>query len=175
MFVTFGTTAGCNRACDLVEGISTGSADKGYDSDALVEQLGVNCIEAVIPPGKHRKERREYDKHLYRLRHLVENAFLQLKAWRGIAKRYADFFLSGSSTYQVYRNLGKNLLTTRSRPSARLATYPDPEINKFEEALLRSIGQARRGVFAAGHTPKSIARGRPPGSNRCESSGKAAA
>ncbi|MCL2021484.1 MAG: IS5/IS1182 family transposase, partial [Betaproteobacteria bacterium] len=30
-----------------------------------------------------------YDKHLYRVRHLVENAFLQLKAWRGIATRYA--------------------------------------------------------------------------------------
>ncbi|MDR0249755.1 MAG: IS5/IS1182 family transposase, partial [Burkholderiales bacterium] len=43
----------------------------------------------VIPPKKNRKEQREYDRYLYRLRHLVENAFLHLKAWRGIATRYA--------------------------------------------------------------------------------------
>jgi len=43
----------------------------------------------VIPPRKNRKEQREYDKHLYRVRHLVENAFLQLKPWHGIATRYA--------------------------------------------------------------------------------------
>ncbi len=36
-----------------------------------------------------RKVRREYDRELYRLRHLVENAFLHLKRWRGIATRYA--------------------------------------------------------------------------------------
>ena len=32
---------------------------------------------------------REYDKELYKARHLVENAFLHLKGWRGIATRYA--------------------------------------------------------------------------------------
>jgi len=31
----------------------------------------------------------QYDKHLYRQRHLVENAFAHLKQWRGIATRYA--------------------------------------------------------------------------------------
>ncbi|PEK71927.1 IS5/IS1182 family transposase, partial [Bacillus toyonensis] len=35
-----------------------------------------------------RKEQREYDKHLYKLRHLVENAFLKWKRFRGIATRY---------------------------------------------------------------------------------------
>jgi len=46
-------------------------------------------MQAVIPPRKNRKEQREYDKYLYRLRHLVENAILHLKQWRGIATRYA--------------------------------------------------------------------------------------
>ncbi|MDB6139706.1 MAG: Transposase family, partial [Verrucomicrobiaceae bacterium] len=32
---------------------------------------------------------RPYDQYLYKLRHLVENAFLRLKQWRGIATRYA--------------------------------------------------------------------------------------
>jgi transposase len=46
-------------------------------------------MQVVIPPKKNRKEQREYDKHLYRMRHLVENAFLKLREWRGIATRYA--------------------------------------------------------------------------------------
>jgi transposase len=43
----------------------------------------------VIPPKSNRRERRMYDEYLYRLRHLVENAFMELKRWRGIATRYA--------------------------------------------------------------------------------------
>ena len=64
-------------------------ADRGYDTNeviALAQRLG---MEAVIPPKKNRKEQRDYDHHLYKLRHLVENAFLHLKRWRGIATRYA--------------------------------------------------------------------------------------
>lgn len=44
---------------------------------------------------------------------------------------------------------------------------PDPEIRAFEEALLRSIDEAKAGVFAAVHTPQMILarrRGRPAGS-----------
>ena len=42
-----------------------------------------------IPPRKGRKHPRDYDEYLYKLRHLIENAFLRLKEWRGIATRYA--------------------------------------------------------------------------------------
>jgi uncharacterized protein (DUF4415 family) len=49
-----------------------------------------------------------------------------------------------------------------------LTPHPDPEIRAFEEALLRSIDQAKGGEFAAVHTPQAIAgyraRGRPVGS-----------
>lgn len=38
-------------------------------------------MEAVIPPKKNRKEQREYDKYLYKPRHLAENYFLSLKRW----------------------------------------------------------------------------------------------
>jgi transposase len=91
MFITEGTTADCTQAHRLVEGIDAQTliADKGYDSDAIVEQARAAGMEAVIPPKKNRKNPRNYDKYLYRLRHLVENAFLHLKRWRGIATRYA--------------------------------------------------------------------------------------
>ena len=64
-------------------------ADRGYDSDAILAQSLQQEMQPVIPPRKHRKEQRYYDKNLYKVRHLVENAFLHLKQWRGIATRYA--------------------------------------------------------------------------------------
>ena len=51
----------------------------------------------VIPPRRSRLCSRDYDSYLYKLRHLVENTFLKLKQWRGIATRYAkrtDSFLA---------------------------------------------------------------------------------
>lgn len=64
-------------------------ADKGYDSDVIVEQAAAQGMSGVIPSRKNRKEQRSYDKHLYRHRYLIENAFLHLKRWWGIATRYA--------------------------------------------------------------------------------------
>ena len=91
MAITSGTVADCEQACTLIEGINAEYllADKGYDSDAIVEKVEESGTTAVIPPRKNRKTQREYDKDLYKLRHLVENAFQLLKQWRGIATRYA--------------------------------------------------------------------------------------
>jgi transposase len=91
ILVTKGTTADCTQAGRLIEGITAEYllADRGYDSDAIIEQAQHQGMKAVIPPRKNRKVMREYDKDLYKLRHLVENAFLHLKRWRGIATRYA--------------------------------------------------------------------------------------
>jgi hypothetical protein len=49
-------------------GISAGRllANKGDDSDALVEQATGQGMSVVIPPRKNRKEQRSYDKNLYR-------------------------------------------------------------------------------------------------------------
>jgi len=76
-------------------------ADRGYDSDSLVAQATAQGMQAVIPPRKNRKVQRSYDKHLYRLRHLVENAFLHLKRWRGIATRYAKNTASFIAAVQI--------------------------------------------------------------------------
>ena len=75
----------------MIEGLSADYflADRGYDSNAILEQAKNQGMTPVVPPKKNRIERREYDEELYKLRHLVENAFLHLKRWRGIATRYA--------------------------------------------------------------------------------------
>lgn len=64
-------------------------ADKGYDTDAILDQAESQGMTPVIPPKRNRKEQHNYDKELYKARHLIENAFLHLKRWRGIATRYA--------------------------------------------------------------------------------------
>jgi len=64
-------------------------ADKGYDTDAILELAQARGMNVVIPPKKNRTVQRPYDEDLYKARHLVENAFLMLKRWRGIATRYA--------------------------------------------------------------------------------------
>ena len=63
-------------------------ADKAYDTDAIIIQFKIDKIQMVVPAKRNRKEQRDYDKELYKSRHLVESAFLYLKRWRGIATRY---------------------------------------------------------------------------------------
>lgn len=103
IIITSGTIADCTQASKLVEGIDAGYllADKGYDSDAFVENLEKQKITTVIPPRSNRKKQRKYDKDLYRLRHLVENAFMELKRWRGIATRYAKNTSSFLAAVQI--------------------------------------------------------------------------
>ena len=73
-------------------------ADKSYDSDDILQLIGEKEAEAVIPPRANRKEQREYDKHWYKERHLVECFINKIKHYRRIfsrfeklAKRYLGF------------------------------------------------------------------------------------
>ena len=89
--ITAVTTADYAQTESLIKGISADYllADRDYDSDAVIELANKNGLIPVIPPKRNRRVLRDYDKHLYKIRHLVENAFLKLKRWRGIATRYA--------------------------------------------------------------------------------------
>jgi transposase len=99
MLITAGTVADCKYGEKLIEGLNASYllADRGYDTNAIVEFAIAAGMKVVIPPKKNRLDQREYDKDIYKLRHLVENAFLHLKRWRGIATRYTkntDAFLA---------------------------------------------------------------------------------
>ena len=101
--ITEGTRADCAEAERLMDGFRMQCllADKGYDSDAIVAKAQEQGAQAVIPSRKNRKQPRAYDKALYKLRHLVENAFLHLKRWRGIATRYAKNVASFVAAVQI--------------------------------------------------------------------------
>ena len=54
----------------------------------VIEKLQEKGCQVVIPSRAKRKQPRDYDKHLYKARHLIENFFAKLKQYRAIATRY---------------------------------------------------------------------------------------
>ena len=91
VFITKGTTADCRLGVELIEGLDIIGllADRGYDTNTIIDFARKAGIEICIPPKKNRKEQREYSKDVYKCRHIIENVFRVLKEWRGIATRYA--------------------------------------------------------------------------------------
>ncbi len=78
------------QANALLEGIDTDAvlADKAFDSDALLLTITERGAKAVIPPRSNRNTPREYDRHQYRHRNLIERFFCRMKHFRRIATRY---------------------------------------------------------------------------------------
>jgi transposase len=98
--LTPGQAADITQAEPLLEGLEPQAviADKGYDSDKLVETLEAREIEPVIPPKANRKEPRDCDFALERERNLVERFFNKINHYRAIATRFdklASTFLAG--------------------------------------------------------------------------------
>jgi transposase len=85
VIITAGPVADCSQTCALIEGFDSEKifADRGYDTNEFIEAIEASGAEFVIPPNKNRKHQSEYDRFAYKLRHLVENAFLHFKQWRG--------------------------------------------------------------------------------------------
>jgi transposase len=63
-------------------------ADKGYDTNKLIETIAARGAEVVIPPKANRVEQREYDETVYRERNKVERCVNKLKQFRRVATRY---------------------------------------------------------------------------------------
>ncbi len=63
-------------------------ADKGYDADAIRQQLADAEIEAVIPAKRNRRNPAPHDRVKYRWRNRIERMFSKLKNWRRVATRY---------------------------------------------------------------------------------------
>ena len=74
----------------LIHGVSFDAllADRAFDVDWLLEGLDARGATAVILPKASRRTQRNYDTHMYKGRHLVENYFAKIKEFRGIATRY---------------------------------------------------------------------------------------
>ena len=88
--VTSGEASDFKQALPLLRGEKPEYvlADRGYDSDEIVNYIKqLNAI-PVIPPRSNRITQRNYDKILYKERNLVERLFNRLKQFRKIATRF---------------------------------------------------------------------------------------
>jgi transposase len=64
-------------------------ADKAFNADErVIGRLTAAGKVTVIPPRSSRRTPREYDRDLYKARHLIENFFAKIKQFRAIATRY---------------------------------------------------------------------------------------
>nr|WP_159768140.1 IS5-like element IS1301 family transposase [Enhydrobacter sp. 8BJ] len=90
--VTGGNVHDSQVANDLIEVIQEAQyfiADKGYDSQEIRDKAIEHGMKAIIPKRKNAKQPNpDFDSYLYKLCHLVENAFARLKQFRSIATRY---------------------------------------------------------------------------------------
>ena len=111
--ITAGTTADCTQAGKLIEGMTAENllADKGYDSDAIIEQATEQGMKTQILPKRNRKEQRRYGKDIYKLRHLAENAFLHSND----GGESPPLCKCTACAYSLYCPMGGYLVTTTSK------------------------------------------------------------
>ncbi len=80
-------------------------ADKGYDSDAIREDLQKRQVEPVIPPRSNRKQAIIYDKDLYKERNSIERLFGHLKMQRAPSPPVSTNLPDRSSTLYTWQPL----------------------------------------------------------------------
>ena len=102
-FLTAGNVHDSQGAIELIKKLKGKYliADKAYDSQDILDYAKKHGMEPVIPPRKSRKQQRFYDKFLYKARHAIENLFLKIKQWRGVACRYTK----NLSSFQAVINI----------------------------------------------------------------------
>lgn len=90
--LTGGQAGDSPEAIPLLQGIQPDwlAADKAYDTEAILEHLDDNRIEAFIPSRSHRLVKRPVDEHRYKSRNLIERLFCRIKQFRRVATRYDE-------------------------------------------------------------------------------------
>lgn len=90
--ITGGEVHDAKAAPEVIRKVETAEnfiADKGYDSEDIRQDARDRGMNPVIPrKSNSKKPNPEFDSHLYKMRHLVENLFARLKHFRSIATRF---------------------------------------------------------------------------------------
>lgn len=87
----------------LIDGVALDAllADKVFNVDWILAELDARGASAIIPPKANRQFLRDYDKHAYKWRHLIENFFAKIKEFRAIATRYEKTTSSYTANWQL--------------------------------------------------------------------------
>jgi transposase len=89
--LTGGNAHDMTMADSLVEKSSADAmlGDKGYDSNPLREKLIESGIVPIIPmKSNSTRPNPNFDKEVYKARHVIENLFAKMKQYRGFATRF---------------------------------------------------------------------------------------
>ncbi|MBV7337720.1 IS5 family transposase [Chloroflexi bacterium TSY] len=111
LLLTGGQRADSTQAIALIEGFDFEAilADRGYDTDHILDFVAQNHAEAVIPAKKNRLIQRDTDWHTYKDRHLVECFMNKIKQYRCIFSRFEKY----ASRYKALISFASALIWLR--------------------------------------------------------------
>jgi len=111
LLLTGGHRSDAPHVLALLEGFDFEAmlADRGYDSDKILEFVAQNGAEAVIPAKKNRLVQRDTDWHIYKVRHLVECFMNKIKHYRRIFSRFEKY----ASRYKAFLSFASALIWLR--------------------------------------------------------------
>jgi transposase len=94
--VTPGQTYEVEAAAPLIDSLKQVLlvGDKGFDVDALRQQLLTQGCLASIPPRSGRRSPAWYHRGFYRQRHKIENFFQRIKIHKRVSTRYEKLALT---------------------------------------------------------------------------------
>jgi transposase len=91
LLISPGQASDMGAVPQLLEGLPTAQtviADRGYDSNAVLDLIARSGASASIPSCSRRIVRRSIDLAIYRQRNQVERFFCRLKQFRRVATRF---------------------------------------------------------------------------------------
>ena len=109
--LTGGQQHDITQAEELTPVMASTYADQGYDAQEFRQHILELGMMPVIPPRSNRKAPADYDRHLYRERHLVECFINKIKHYRArfekLDTRYLGFlhFTAALTTVKCQHNL----------------------------------------------------------------------
>lgn len=103
IIVTPGNTSDVTQAASLLQGTTQSYviADKGYDATHVRQFIEDRGGTPVIPSRSNAKNPANYDKHIYKERHVIECFFSKIKHFRRIASRF-DKKLANFSSFLAF-------------------------------------------------------------------------
>lgn len=111
LLLTGGQRGDATQAIPLLEGFDFSGvlADRGYDTNDILDFIAQNDAEAVIPAKKNRIIQRDIDWHVYKERHLVECFMNKIKQYRRIFSRFEKY----ASRYMSFLSFASALIWLR--------------------------------------------------------------
>ena len=91
LLISPGQASDMGAVPELLAGLPTPTtviADRGYDSNAVLDLIAGSGAQASIPSCSRRTVRRSIDPAIYRQRNQVERFFCRLKHFRRVATRF---------------------------------------------------------------------------------------